>query len=180
MGEFTGKTVIITGAGKGIGRACAQAMAARGARVIAMARRQVQLEDARRMGAAELISTVETDDVIGAVRTLTDGRGADVVIEAVGKPEVWDLSVRLLRKGGTVNFFGGCATETQVQLDTNLLHYSELTCKASFHHTPRLIHKALQAVTRGDIRARDFVVGEEPLHKIKEVLRYLMKLSDLF
>jgi 3-hydroxybutyryl-CoA dehydrogenase len=54
-----------------------------GARVIAMARRQVQLDDARRMGAAELISTVETGDVIEAGRALTDGRGADVVIEAV-------------------------------------------------------------------------------------------------
>ena len=103
--------------------------------------------------------------------------GADVVIEAVGKPEVWNLAIQLLRKGGTVNFFGGCPNETQVQLDTNLLHYSELTCKASFHHTPKLIQKALGAVTRGDIRARDFVVGEEPLHKIKEVLRYLMNSS---
>ena len=171
-----GDTVVVIGLGP-IGLMFVRMLTVMGARVIAMARRQVQLDDARRMGAAELISTVETDDVIGAVRALTDGRGADVVIEAVGKPEVWDLSVRLLRKGGTVNFFGGCPAETQVQLDTNLLHYSELTCKASFHHTPRLIQKALQAVTRGEIRARDFVVGEEPLHKIKEVLRYLMNSS---
>lgn len=171
-----GDTVVVIGLGP-IGLMFVRMLKVMGARVIAMARRQVQLDDARRMGAAELISTVETDDVIGAVRALTDGRGADVVIEAVGKPEVWDLAVRLLRKGGTVNFFGGCPAETQVQLDTNLLHYSELTCKASFHHTPRLIQKALQAVTRGEIRARDFVVGEEPLHKIKEVLRYLMNSS---
>src|ERR1035438_4452559 len=32
----------------------------------------------------------------------------DVVIEAVGKPETWEAAVRLVRKGGTVNFFGGC------------------------------------------------------------------------
>ena len=171
-----GDTVVVIGLGP-IGLMFVRMLKVMGARVIAIARRQVQLDDAKRMGAAELISVVENDDVPGTVRGLTDGRGADVVIEAVGKPEVWNLAIQLLRKGGTVNFFGGCPNETQVQLDTNLLHYSELTCKASFHHTPKLIQKALGAVTRGDIRARDFVVGEEPLHKIKEVLRYLMNSS---
>jgi len=171
-----GDTVVVIGLGP-IGLMFVRMLKVLGARVIAIARRQVQLDDAKRMGAAELISTVENDDVPGTVRALTDGRGADVVIEAVGKPEVWNLAIQLLRKGGTVNFFGGCPNETQVQMDTNLLHYSELTCKASFHHTPKLIQKALGAVTRGDIRARDFVVGEEPLHKIKEVLRFLMNSS---
>ncbi len=171
-----GDTVVVIGLGP-IGLMFVRMLKVMGARVIAVARRQVQLDDAKRMGAAELISVMENDDVPGTVRGLTDGRGADVVIEAVGKPEVWNLAIQLLRKGGTVNFFGGCPNETQVQLDTNLLHYSELTCKASFHHTPKLIQKALAAVTRGDIRARDFVVGEEPLHKIKEVLRYLMNSS---
>ena len=51
----------------------------------------------------------------------------------------------------------------QVQLDTNLLHYSEISCKASFHHTPELMQKALDNITSGDIAASDFVNREEPL-----------------
>jgi L-iditol 2-dehydrogenase len=58
--------------------------------------------------------------------------------------------------------------------DTNLLHYSEITCKASFHHTPAYIRKALDLVTRGDIAARDFVNSEEPLANLLEVMRHLM------
>ena len=104
---------------------------------------------------------------------LADG-GADVVIEAVGKPEVWNLSVQLLRKGGTVNFFGGCPNETRVDLDTNLLHYSELTCKASFHHTPVLIRKALTAVSDGYVTAKDFVNRVEPLGNLIDVMQHLM------
>mgnify|MGYP003334719263 CR=1 FL=1 len=50
-------------------------------------------------------------------------------------------AARAMRRGGVVNFFGGCATGTEVHLDTQLLHYSEITCKASFHHTPELIRK---------------------------------------
>lgn len=171
-----GDTVVVIGLGP-IGLMFVRMAKVMGARVIAMARRDVQLQDAKRMGAAYTICLPETEDPVGVVRGLTDGRGADVVIEAVGKPEVWNLSVQLLRKGGTVNFFGGCPNETRVDLDTNLLHYSELTCKASFHHTPRLVKKALDAVAAGQICARDFVTDEAPLSSLKDVLRLLMNSS---
>ena len=98
----------------------------------------------------------------------------DIAIEAVGKPATWQMAVSMLRRGGTVNFFGGCPNESHVALDTSLLHYSEITCKASFHHTPMHIRKALEAVTRGDITARDFVNREEPLTNLLEVMRHLM------
>ncbi|MEP6960969.1 MAG: zinc-binding dehydrogenase, partial [Acidobacteriota bacterium] len=127
------------------------------ARVIAIGRRQSQLDRASRMGADELILNDEGADVITPVRKLTDGRGADIVIEAVGLPEVWQLAIQLLRRGGVVNFFGGCPEGTQVGVDTSTLHYSELTLQASFHHTPALIVKALDAVSRGYITAKDFV-----------------------
>src|SRR6202167_3669518 len=100
--------------------------------------------------------------------------GADVVIEAVGLPEVWQLAIKLLRRGGVVNFFGGCPDGTNLSLDTNLLHYSELTCKASFHHTPALIKKALELVSRGYVGAKDFVNHSEPLTNLLQVMQHLM------
>ena len=69
---------------------------------------------------------------------MTHGRGVDIAIEAVGKPQTWQWAVNMVRRGGTVNFFGGCPNDSKVNLDTALLHYSEITCKASFHHTPGL------------------------------------------
>lgn len=150
------------------------AKAVYGARVIAVGRRQGQLDRAMRMGASEAVSTADTTDIVGAVRALTDGRGVDVAIEAVGKPDTWDQAVHMLRRGGTVNFFGGCPNDSRVDLETSLLHYSEITCKASFHHTPYHIRKALDAVSRGHITARDFVNREEPLTNLLEVMKYLM------
>jgi L-iditol 2-dehydrogenase len=144
------------------------------ARVIAVGRREPQLDRAARMGADELILNKDGADAVSAVKALTHGRGADVVIEAVGLPELWQLGVHMLRRGGVINFFGGCASGTEVGLDTNLLHYSELTCKASFHHTPALMRKALEAVTRGYITAKDFVNGVEPLSNLLEVMQHLM------
>jgi L-iditol 2-dehydrogenase len=145
-----------------------------GARVIAIGRRQSQLERALRMGADEVMVCVSSEDLSEPVRALTDGRGVDIAIEAVGNPETWQLAAKLLRRGGTVNFFGGCPNDSQVALDTSLLHYSEITCKASFHHTPAYIRKALETVSRRDITAEDFVNREEPLTNLLEVMRHLM------
>ncbi len=145
-----------------------------GARTIAIGRRQSQLDRAIRMGADETVLNADGMDVEKSVRDLTDGRGADVVIEAVGLPEAWQLAIRLLRRGGTVNFFGGCPNDSKISLDTNLLHYSELTCKASFHHTPKLISKALEVLSRGFITSQDFVNRVEPLTNLLEVMRHLM------
>jgi L-iditol 2-dehydrogenase len=144
------------------------------ARVIAIGRRQPQLDRAARMGADELVLNKDGADVVSDVKSLTHGRGADVVIEAVGLPELWQLGVHMLRRGGVVNFFGGCASGTDVRLDTNLLHYSEITCKASFHHTPALMRKALESITRGYVTAKDFVNGVEPLTNLLEVMQHLM------
>jgi L-iditol 2-dehydrogenase len=144
------------------------------ARVIAVGRRQQQLDRAVRLGAAETVLNDEGADAATEVRDLTGGRGADVVIEAVGMPEVWQLAIKLLRRGGVVNFFGGCPSGSEVGVDTDLLHYSELTLKASFHHTPALVRKALEAVSSGYVTARDFVNRVEPLTNLLEVMQHLM------
>ncbi|MFN3325249.1 MAG: zinc-binding dehydrogenase [Bryobacteraceae bacterium] len=168
-----GDTVAVIGQGP-IGLMFVRLAKVYGARVIALGRRQSQLERAAHMGADELLCTGDIEDLPSAVRDLTGGYGADVSIEAVGNPETWQLAVKLVRRGGVVNFFGGCPNDSQIQLDTSLLHYSEITCKASFHHTPGHIQKALDIVSRGDITAADFVNRQEPLTNLLEVLRHLM------
>src|SRR5579872_6551250 len=100
-----------------------------GARVIAIGRRKTQLDRAAAMGADELVISGEPDETVKTVRQLRQNRGADVAIEAVGNPEVWETAPRLLRRGGIVNFFGGCPSNSRISLDTSLLHYSEITCK---------------------------------------------------
>jgi len=168
-----GDTVAIIGLGP-IGLMFVRLAHLYGCRVIAIGRRRTQLDRARAMGADELVRADQHANTVQAVRDLTGGRGSDIAIEAVGKSETWHWAVDMVRRGGIVNFFGGCPNDSRVMLDTNLLHYSEITCKASFHHTPAHIRKALELVTRGDITARDFVNREEPLRNLLEVMRHLM------
>ncbi len=146
----------------------------RGARVIALGRRKTQLDRAAALGADDLVQVGESHDPVGSVRRLTAGRGSDVAIEAVGKPHTWEMCVRMVRKGGTVNFFGGCPSDSRVSLDTSLLHYSEISCRASFHHTPAHIRRSLELVRRRVVTAQHFVNREEPLQNLLEVMRHLM------
>lgn len=168
-----GDTVAVIGQGP-IGLMFTRLAKVYGAKVIAIGRRRTQLVRAQRMGADELICGAEVDDLPRVVKDMTGGYGVDVAIEAVGNPETWQMAVKLVRRGGTVNFFGGCPNDSRIELDTSLLHYSEITCTASFHHTPAHIQKALEIVTRGEISASDFVNGEEPLSNLLEVMRHLM------
>jgi len=168
-----GDTIAIIGLGP-IGLMFAKLAKLYHCRVLAVGRRRTQLDRAAALGADELILATDHSDPVRTVRELTHGRGADIAIEAVGKPQTWEWSVNMVRRGGTVNFFGGCPNDSKVNLDTALLHYSEITCKASFHHTPAYIRKALDLVSAGHITASFFVNKEEPLANLLEVMRHLM------
>jgi L-iditol 2-dehydrogenase len=143
------------------------------ARVLAIARRQEQIDRALKFGADAGILMAREDALIRDTKGQTGGRGADVVIEAIGQAEAWELATRLIRKGGTINFFGGCSAGTKVGLDTGLLHYSEITCKASFHHTPSHIRRSLELIAEGKVDSTHMVNHEEPLEQLPQVLRDL-------
>lgn len=166
-----GSTVCVIGVGP-IGLMFVRLLALRGCQVIAVGRRKPQLGRAAALGAKVVLSIADEKDMVAAVKGECGGYGPDVVFEAVGTPETWQQSVAIVRRGGVVNFFGGCPTDTVVSLDTQTMHYSEITCMASFHHTPAHIRKALQAVSAGYITARDFVTGEEPLSNLTAVLQH--------
>jgi L-iditol 2-dehydrogenase len=169
-----GDTVAIIGGGP-IGLMFVQVAKLTGCNVIAVVKRDSQVAAAKRLGADEVVQITQVHDPIDAVRALTeDRRGADVVVEAVGRPEAWESAIEMVRRGGTVNLFGGCASGTKVQLDTNRLHYSEITLKATFHHTPESVRKAFALICEKKIRSADYITGEAPLSRLQHVLRHMM------
>jgi L-iditol 2-dehydrogenase len=150
-----------------------------GARVFAVARRIEQIDQALLLGASQGVMISPHAELnsqpalVSEIKAETEGRGADVVIEAVGLPKAWELALQLVRKGGIVNFFGGCPAATTVPLDTALLHYSEITCKASFHHTPKHIRRCLELIADGTVPAHDLITHQEPLSALGRVLHDL-------
>jgi len=141
-----------------------------GCSVTAVGRGEARLQTARRLGAERVIDLTGRSNLMHAIQA-EPNPPFDVVIEAVGKPEVWEAATRLVRKGGKVNFFGGCPSGAHVSLDTSLIHYSNLSLLASFHHTPRTIRRALELIEAGIIHAGDFVDGVCPLSLLPELFK---------
>ena len=173
-GVEIGDTVTVVGGGP-IGLMFIQVAKAVGCNVISVVKRDSQVEAAKHMGAHEVVQITKVKDPVEAVRRLSpEKRGSDVVIEAVGRPEAWELAIDMVRKGGTVNFFGGCAAGTKVQLDTNRLHYSEVTLKATFHHTPETVRRAFALIAEKKIRSTDYITGEAPLSRLQQVFHHML------
>ena len=164
-----GRHVLILGAGP-IGLMFVALVKKLGCDATVAGRRAVRLDAARRLGADQTIDIGDGRGLVTKVRAASRTQ-FDAVIEAVGHPGVWESAVHLVRKGGVVNFFGGCPSGTSITLDTTLIHYSNLTLLASFHHTPRAIRRALEFIEAGVIRAADFVDGECPLTQLPELFK---------
>jgi L-iditol 2-dehydrogenase len=72
----------------------------------------------------------------------------------------------MVRPGGLVNFFGGCPSGTQIALETRPLHYSELTLKGVFHHTPAYFAQALDLINGQYIEVEALVTERIPLSSL--------------
>ncbi|MSR42551.1 MAG: alcohol dehydrogenase [Pedosphaera sp.] len=168
-----GQRVLIIGAGP-IGLMFTALAKEAGCEVKVVGRGEKRLAAARKLGAKRVIDVSNGDDVAIAVKAVV-AKLFDVVVEAVGKPETWEAAVKLVRKGGVVNFFGGCPAGASITLDAGLIHYSNLRLLASFHHTPRTIRRALELIEAGVIRADDFVDGEVLLANLPELFKAMAK-----
>jgi L-iditol 2-dehydrogenase len=160
-----GDTAVVLGCGP-IGLFFVNALTLRGLNVIASDRHESRLAAARHFGAVATANAAEmgVDEQVAAARELTSGeRGAPIVIEAVGRAEIWEAATRMARRGGQILLFGGAKAGTTFPVDGTALHYDELTIKGVFHHTPRHIHLALYLIASGAINARDYLTANRPL-----------------
>ena len=141
---YKGKTICIIGTGS-IGLLFCAIANLRGAKVISIGRKENKLKIAKELGASFTLnkSNFSTKDELKLGLRNLIGDDPEIVIEAAGHPESWQLALELVRKGGLVNFFGGCKKDTKIEVDTYRLHYEELKLIGTFHHTPYYIKEAL-------------------------------------
>jgi L-iditol 2-dehydrogenase len=173
-GAQAGDTMVVIGAGP-IGLMFMHAAELAGVKVIAVVKREDQIGAAKLFGACQVVQVGAVEDVVTATRALTfEGRGADVVIEAVATPATWEWAVDMVRRGGVVNFFGGPPSGTKVQLDTNRLHYGDITLKASFHHTPAACRTAFGLITSGRFKCAKYITDRAELNEVPELFARMM------
>jgi L-iditol 2-dehydrogenase len=167
-----GGSVVIIGGGP-IGLLHAQLARLNGAgNVILCDVMEERLREAQGVGVDVTINSAN-EDLANRILTLTDNRGADLVVEAVGRPETWETAPHLARKGGSVLLFGGCPSGTRVSFNTESIHYGELQIQGAFHHTPSAVARAFRLIVSGQVDIGPLISREMPLEKAEEALQLM-------
>lgn len=144
----------------------------KGAKVIAMGRNPLKLKLAKEFAHAdEVIDLKKYNDPTEIILSMTEEkRGLDVAIECVGLPEIWESMFKIVRRGGCVHLFGGCASGTSVNIDTKRLHYDEVNIISVFHHTPKYFREALNLIATKQIDVEKLITKTLPLKYTKRAL----------
>jgi L-iditol 2-dehydrogenase len=163
-------TVVVLGDGA-IGLMFVGVLAQQGNRVLLCGGNQQRLQIGQKLGAAKSFNYRQIEDITSVVKKHTTGWGADLVIEATGVPAAWESAIALSRPGGTVNLFGGCPRDTTITVNTEQLHYSELTLKGVFHNTPKHVRAALSLLASRVIPFELLISEQRPLQDLAQVFQ---------
>ena len=169
-----GETVAIIGAGGPISLMFQQLAVRSGAgQVIAVGHSAVRLNVAKELGATHLVNAKEVDTIV-AVRDLTYGHGADVVIECAGTKQTWESSVEVVRRGGRVLWFGGLPGGTKVEIDAARVHYGEIALLNMHGGTVNDAREAFDLIASGAINVAPMISGELPLEQVELALKKMI------
>ena len=123
-----------------------------------------RLERAREFGAARTVLAKRGQEDVARAG------GADLVFEAVGRVEAWELAVAMAAPGGVVNLFGGCARGSTFAVPTARVHYEEVTILGTYHHAPRYIARALEILAAGEYPWAELVGPRISLEELPDAL----------
>jgi L-iditol 2-dehydrogenase len=172
-----GMDVAIVGAGQ-IGLMHLQLAKLHGGCVIVCDTIEARLEKARELG-ADVVICPGREDASARVGELTEGRGVDAVVVAVGAPPAIELGLQLAGINATVNLFAGTYPPATIPLDPNLIHYKQLELVGSHDFTPHDFTTALGLLARGAVRVEPLISHVLPLERLQEAFEMVTERRGL-
>lgn len=145
-GAVARRNVLVLGAGVLGATACAMARAGGAGKVVASDPAFDCRERALRFGAHHVFSA-DADELTAGVRDITEGRGADLVLELAGTPESVTAALTLARVGGTVLLAGSVAPIGTVVVDPETVVRRMLTIRGMHNYHPSDLATALGFLT---------------------------------
>ncbi len=165
-----GDRVAIYGASGAIGLMCVQYASAIGATVIAIGRKKWKLEIAKELGADEIISSEETQELARTIRKMTNG-GADTSIDTSGVPAMLENAFRSTKIGG--NIVEIALSFNKVQVDLNRLMWWEHSFMGSRAFSPTDIPKAFKLIEKGIVKLDKLISHRFKLDQVNEAYQML-------
>jgi L-iditol 2-dehydrogenase len=166
-----GDDVVVVGAGP-IGCLHVRLARARGAaRVFLVELNRARLDmSAEKVNPDAAICSAEVD-AVDEVRKLTDGRGVDVVITAAASGAAQEEALQMAARSGRISFFGGLPKDKPtITLDSNLVHYRELTIVGANGSSPAHNKKALELIASGQVPVADLITHRLRLSELHDAI----------
>jgi len=112
-------------------------------------------------------------DLYGEVKRLTEGRGADVLITACPVGQAQADAVALSAKRGRISLFGGLAKQSSGFIDSNVVHYKELSIHGVHASTPRQNREAMSWISAGKLDVKKYITRVYPIEDIEQAFQDL-------
>lgn len=148
----------------------------RGANVIGVSRSDHKLELSRKFGVDTAVKSSEKD-VEAEVMKLTEGKGADIVIDAAGDPSLINLSLKLLRKGGSLMQFS--ISNKRAEIELYGLYLKEIKIIGSRGSVPADYVTAIEMVRKNQISLNEMVARTYSFEEIPEALHSLRNKAEI-
>lgn len=177
-----GQSVLVVGAGSGIGYAAVQISKLAGCKVIAIVGDGWKVSKAKDIG-ADLVINRKTDDVEKATKEFTNGKGVDVVFEHAGSA-FWDKAIKCLKKGGTMVSCGATTGEEAV-VNIRYVYRNQISIlgsyignRSEFINLLRLFEeKKLRAVIDSVYKLKDAAEAHRKMEENKHFGKLILKIE---
>jgi len=136
-----------------------------------------RLQKAKEFGADHILNAGKVD-VEEEINDLTDGKGPDIVIEAIGTPATYEQAVRIVGKLGLVNHYAGAKPGTTITISTGKIHYDGITIVGTTHTTPYHTHLTWRLICAGKLNTKDVCTHKMPLEDLEKAFGILTGPKD--
>lgn len=171
-----GGVAVVIGDGP-IGLLHLQMLKHRGAFTVMIGLLEHRLAAAKELGANVVVNASQenAERIVGEV---SDGRGADIVVNAVGKVSVLKQAIDMAARRGQVLYFAA-TLEPQITLDLDLIHYKELRLVGSYDSTIAQYEEALALINAGIVDVKPLISHRLPIEGVQQGFEIARKQEGL-
>jgi len=128
---------------------------------------------------ADVVVNPSKEDPVGRLKELTHGKGADVVIEAVGSPVTVKQAVQMVRKGGRVVIFGVAPVESRVDISPFDTYFREIEIVGSYAITREAFWRSISMLRSGRIKIEPLITERFKLSELAKAFDLMEKKEGL-
>lgn len=113
---------------------------------------------------------VAKKDALSTIRELTDGKGADMIIDTAGNRQAMNLGIEAARKGAIINVFAPFVKDNRLEINFDDIFFKELTFVGTYSSSPLDYPRVLKLIQTGVINVKDVITHHFELKNLGKAI----------